>query len=270
MAKVRYKEKISKELVSMAAPLKDFKGRASLGFEGSVGEYFYIDIEKLLPYPKQARKIFKETDIDDLANSIKQYGIRQPLTIIKSVQNEGKYEIVSGERRFRAAQKLNLNKVPCIILEDTNKAEEIALIENLHREDLHPIEFGSACKKLLESSLWKTQEELSEVLSISRTIISESINYSNLPEEIKQIVLEKDIRSRSILRKLLSKKDDYQKMLEILGVSNKSTSTKKSLLRISIDEGKYIIEKSALKNLSETEKNKLVDELEILIYSLKN
>ena len=253
---------MSQELKSMVEPYTHTQGRASLGFEGSVGEYFFIDIEKLMPFSQQPRKIFAEEEIKDLASSIKTHGIRQPLTIIQSSNVEGKYEIVSGERRYRAAKMIDLKKIPCIILDDTAKAEEIAIIENLHRENLHPVELGMACKKLLENThSWGGQKELANMLSLSESAISEAIKYTELDDEVKDYVILNNIKSRDILRKLLTYRGDKEKQLSILGITKSFPLAKKSVLRVYMDKGDFKIQKKSILSLNKEEKLKLKDEL---------
>ena len=261
MAKIRYKP-MSNELKLMVEPHAHTQGRASLGFEGSVGEYFFIDIEKLMPFSKQPRKIFVEEEIKDLAASIKTYGVRQPLTIIQSDSIEGKYEIVSGERRYRASKMIDLKKIPCIILDDVTKAEEISIIENLHREDLHPVELGIACKKLLDNKhSWGGQKELADMLSLSESAISEAIKFADLDNEVRDYVISNNIKSRDVLRKLLEFRDDKEKQFSILGITKTFPISKKSVLRVYMDKGEFKIQKKSLLSLNKDEKSKLKNEL---------
>src|SRR3990167_3970784 len=103
MAKVKY-TKISPELEMLATPVASQNSRVSIGFEDEVGEFYYFSVEDLIPYKNQARSIFDEAEIEKLAETIKTHGIRQPLSILKSRIIPDKYEVVSGERRLRAAR----------------------------------------------------------------------------------------------------------------------------------------------------------------------
>src|SRR3990167_11470488 len=136
MAKVKY-TKISPELEMLATPVASQNSRVSIGFEDEVGEFYYFSVEDLIPYKNQARTIFDEEEINKLSETIKEHGIRQPLTILKSINSPNKYEVVSGERRLRAAKLVGLKKVPCIIIRDERHADEISLLENIQRQDLH-------------------------------------------------------------------------------------------------------------------------------------
>lgn len=140
-----------------------------------------IPIEECRPNPYQPRKTFDADAIEELKTSILEYGIIQPLILRKSIKG---YEIVAGERRFRAAKEANLAVVPAIIQELTDqKMMEIALLENLQREDLSIIEEALAYKNLLEE-LKLTQEELSEKLGKSRSHIANTVRLLTLPEVV--------------------------------------------------------------------------------------
>src|SRR5699024_5045594 len=140
-----------------------------------------IPIEECRPNPYQPRKTFDADAIEELKTSILEYGIIQPLILRKSIKG---YEIVAGERRFRAAKEADLAVVPAIIQELTDqKMMEIALLENLQREDLSIIEEALAYKNLLEE-LKLTQEELSEKLGKSRSHIANTVRLLTLPEVV--------------------------------------------------------------------------------------
>lgn len=140
-----------------------------------------IPIKECRPNPYQPRKTFNADAIEELKTSIIEYGIIQPLILRKSIKG---YEIVAGERRFRAAKEANLTEVPAIIQDLTDqKMMEIALLENLQREDLSIIEEALAYKNLLEE-LKLTQEELSEKLGKSRSHIANTVRLLTLPEVV--------------------------------------------------------------------------------------
>ncbi|HLQ83305.1 MAG TPA: ParB/RepB/Spo0J family partition protein [Pseudogracilibacillus sp.] len=140
-----------------------------------------IPIKECRPNPYQPRKTFDADAIEELKTSILEYGIIQPLILRKSIKG---YEIVAGERRFRAAKEANLTEVPAVIQDLTDqKMMEIALLENLQREDLSIIEEALAYKNLLEE-LNLTQEELSDKLGKSRSHIANTVRLLTLPEEV--------------------------------------------------------------------------------------
>jgi ParB family chromosome partitioning protein len=256
MRKINYKEP-SKSLEKMASPNLQNSGRTSLGMENFVGEYYHLDINKLIPFKNQARKRFNEEEIKELAATIKEHGVRQPLTVLKV--GEGKFEVVSGERRLRAAKLIGLEKVPCIIIDNYEKAEEIALIENIQRSDLHPIEFGDSLKSLLVRAEWGDLSKLAEKLGKDKSTISSHLAYSKLPEKIKTFLIENNIRSRPILRKII-KCQSLQEMEKALGIESHSSPTPsslKSILRINLDSNNLLVQDKAISRLTSQQRVKL-------------
>ena len=144
-----------------------------------------VDISELRANPYQPRKQFDPDTLEELAESIKEHGIIQPLVVRKSIHG---YEIVAGERRFRAGKKAGLTKVPVVIREFTDEQMmEIALIENLQREDLNPMEIANAYKKLMDHfSL--TQEELAARVGKSRPHVANFLRLLQLPSAIQEDV----------------------------------------------------------------------------------
>ena len=162
-----------------------------------------MDILKVEPNREQPRKHFDEDGILELADSIKRYGVLSPLLVQK---RDGYYEIVAGERRWRAAKRAGLKKVP-VIIRDLSEREivEIALIENIQREDLNPIEEAQAYRRLLEEfSL--SQDEVAERVSKSRPTITNSRRLLNLDERVQQMLME-DLISAGHARALLGLED---------------------------------------------------------------
>ncbi|WP_438433618.1 ParB/RepB/Spo0J family partition protein [Gorillibacterium sp. sgz500922] len=144
-----------------------------------------IPLSQLRANPYQPRKTFNEETIKELASSIKEHGVIQPI-IVRSVLRG--YEIIAGERRFRAAQECGLETIPAVIKAFTDRqVMEIALIENIQREDLNAIELAVAYQTLAES-LQLTQEELSAKVGKSRSHVANFLRLLQLPEEIKQYV----------------------------------------------------------------------------------
>ena len=151
-----------------------------------------IDIRKIEPNREQPRKQFDEDAIEDLAESIKQFGVIQPLIVKKK---HDYYEIIAGERRWRASKKAGLKKVPVIIKEyDDREILKISLIENLQREDLNPIEEAQAYQKLQEEYGLK-QDEIAASVSKSRTAITNTMRLLKLDERVQKMVMDNLISS---------------------------------------------------------------------------
>ena len=152
-----------------------------------------ISISSLTPSTNQPRKIFDEKAIDDLANSIKQYGILNPIIVRP---NNGSYEIVAGERRYRAAKKIGLEVVPVIIKNiDDTELSELALIENIMRENLTPIEEAAAYKEILQKSKIN-ESDLAKKIGKSQSFISNKIRLLTLPKEVQTALNDKKISER--------------------------------------------------------------------------
>ncbi len=142
-----------------------------------------VDIDRVIPSEIQPRKFFNDTSINELAESIKKYGILNPI-IVKP--ENGKFRIISGERRFRAAQIANLKEVPVIIKDDVNEKTsfEISLIENIHREDLNPIEEAESFKRLIAEFNY-THQQIANLIGKDRTYVTNILRLLNLTEFVK-------------------------------------------------------------------------------------
>jgi ParB family transcriptional regulator, chromosome partitioning protein len=144
-----------------------------------------VSVKELRPNPYQPRKVFDEKAIDELKESIQEHGILQPIVVRKSIKG---YEIVLGERRFRAAVQAGLKTVPVIVKEySEQKMMEVALIENLQREDLNPVEEAQAYQKLMDH-LQVTQEELAARVGKSRPHIANHIRLLQLPKPVLELL----------------------------------------------------------------------------------
>lgn len=154
---------------------------------GSVASDTLIDINKIQPNPNQPRTHFNETLLQELSESIRENGVLQPLLVRKKDQ---KYEIIAGERRYQASKLAGIEKLPVIIKDvDDQKMLELALIENLQRSDLNPIEEAKGYKQLLKES-GMTQEALSKAVSKSRSAITNSLRLLDLPDEVQQFLFD--------------------------------------------------------------------------------
>ncbi len=154
-----------------------------------------ISIANLKPSPSQPRRLFNKNSINELAESIKSKGLVQPILVRPSPTESGVYEIIAGERRWRAAQIAQLHEVPAVIRNlDDVESLEIAIIENVQRSDLSPIEEAAGYKRLIENH-GHTQEALSEIVGKSRSHIANIVRLLGLPQSIQDMISEGKISS---------------------------------------------------------------------------
>ncbi len=173
-----------------------------------------VDIE---PNREQPRKWFDEEALNELASSIAQHGVLQPLLV--RPLNDGTYQLVAGERRWRASRIAGLTEVPVIIRELTDaEVAEIALVENLQRENLNPMETARGFKELAEKFGY-TQEKISEIIGCSRSAIANALRLLTLPEEIQDMVFEDKLSAGHARAILTACDDDYRLELARLVVS---------------------------------------------------
>ena len=152
----------------------------------------HVNLNEIEPNEEQPRKQFEKESLNELKESIEQFGIIQPIIVRKK---EDKYEIIAGERRWRAAKEAKLEEIPCIIKEiDDKEAMKLALIENIQREDLNPIEEASAYKSLMENYKL-TQEDLAKAIGKSRSYIGNTVRLLKLDEGIIQNIAEGKLSS---------------------------------------------------------------------------
>jgi ParB family chromosome partitioning protein len=275
MRKITYKD-VSPEMQRMAAPNFSEDRRSSIGMEQFMGEYFFIDVQKLLPYRNQARKIFDEEEIQKLSETIKEHGIRQPLTVLRSSMKDGMFEVVSGERRLRAAKLIGLQKVPCIIIEDRDKADEIALIENIQRENLHPIELARAVSQLISRGGHGNQSDIGRKIGMSRSQMSETLKLLELGDSLLDLMLLHDVRGREHYRKLLSldnEEDRLKHLQKILQTDSQVVPDRpllsRSVLRITLDEKGVGVQRSKMRNLTSSQTKEVIRVLEEIIETLR-
>ena len=176
--------------------------------KADTSDSLYLPISQIEPYGNQPRKYFDEAALHDLADSIREHGILQPLTVPKL--SSGYYQIIAGERRWRAARIAGLQQVPAIVIEaDDRKMTELALIENLQREDLNPIEEAEGYKSLMEN-YQMTQEEAAARVGKSRSAVANSLRLLGLCADVRKL-LESGKLSGGHARALLPLKADAQK-----------------------------------------------------------
>lgn len=263
-------KKISENYDKLASPNSDKRLRTSIGLNEDIGEFFYLNVDNLKTYQKQARKFFDENELNQLANNIYEYGVRQPLSVIKT-EDPGIYQVISGERRLRAARIAGLEKVPCIIVSELEKAEEIAVIENIQRSDLHPIELSNAYSSLLKDFNHGDKSKLAKKLSVSNSHISEILILDKIPDEIKDYLVQKNIRKRAILRKVVSCSDIHQ-MKSLLRLDDKIKNReekRKFIYTFFIKNGEVYYQDNNYK-LTEKQKTKIKECFSNILESLKN
>ena len=147
-----------------------------------------VPVEKLRPGRFQPRRVFDQTAIEDLVESVREKGILQPILVRTHPDDVDSYEIIAGERRWRAAQAASLHEVPVILRELSDReALEVALVENLQRQDLSPLEEAEGYHRLMED-FSHTQEQLAKTVGKSRSHVANMMRLLNLPEPVKQMM----------------------------------------------------------------------------------
>lgn len=174
-----------------------------------------IPVEKIVPNPYQPRKDFEEDALDDLAASIAEYGVLQPLLVARS--DNGEYVLIAGERRLRASKLAGLKDVPVIVSNYTKQqSAEIALIENLQREDLHYLEEAEGYEKLM-TQFNLTQEAMALRVGKKQSTIANKLRLLNLPPEIRNVLKEKQLterHGRALLK--LKNKEQQEQVLKLI------------------------------------------------------
>jgi len=152
-----------------------------------------LNLSEIIPNKYQPRKNFDEENLNDLANSIKERGVIQPIIVRKSNTENSKYEIIAGERRWLAAQKAGLHDIPVVVTDaDDLKSLEFAIVENVQRHDLNPLEEAQGYKRLINEFSYD-QEKVSKFIGKSRSYISNSLRLLSLPKEVLDWVEQKKI-----------------------------------------------------------------------------
>jgi ParB family chromosome partitioning protein len=269
-AKIR---QISAEL----EPKEKSQKRISLLQEKFREEINYLGIDQLIAFRYQAREAFDDESLISLSQTIKQHGIRQPLTVL--ARPDEKYEIVSGERRYRAAIMAGLTRVPCIVLHDSKQAEEIALIENVQRTDLTMLELGKALAGLIERDVFVNHSEMADQLGIPRTKVVECISLTKLREDVQNLIHKHNIVSRDALREIVALKDSDKQIDLINGKYNstflekdnkltKSLRRNESVIRVSLQGNSFNVQKKGIIRMSSDHKKELKEILSSLIAEL--
>ena len=199
----------------------DGKTSANSGVLGSIAQ---VDISSIETNPFQPRTEFEKEALIDLTNSIKVHGIIQPITLRK--MGRGNYQIISGERRFRAAQLAGLTQVPCYIrVADDQTMLEMAIVENLQREDLNAIEIALSFKRLIDECNL-TQEQLSEKVGKNRSTVTNYLRLLKLPLAV-QVALRENKISMGHARALLSISDEDKQLAALETILEENLSVRK-------------------------------------------
>ena len=220
-------------------------------------EIVEIPLEELRPNPYQPRKVFDEEALQDLADSIKEHGVFQPIIIKKSIKG---YEIIAGERRYRASKIAGLTKIPAIIRNFTDEQMmEIALLENLQRENLNAIEEAIAYKKMIQN-LGITQEELAKKVGKSRSHVTNIIGLLRLPQEVQQLVADSKITMGHA--RALSKLESEEEMKALANkIIDEHLPVRQTKEDLSSDKIEKKVKISRVNNNSNTREFKYVEDL---------
>ncbi len=210
-----------------------------------------LQVSDIVPNKYQPRKIFDESNLDDLTNSIKERGMIQPIVVRKS-NNDSKFEIIAGERRWLAAQRAGLHNVPVVITEaDDLKSLEFAIVENVQRHDLNPLEEAHGYKRLIDEFSYD-QQKVSKFIGKSRSHITNSLRLLSLPDEVLKLIETQKLtaghakilvgldNATFIANKIIEKKlsvrqtENFVKFLKKKNKSSKNKDTNITALELSI------------------------------------
>ena len=221
-----------------------------------------IFISSIIRNKYQPRKKFEKESLEELTNSIKERGIIQPIIVRKSDDIIDKFEIVAGERRWQAAQKAGLHKVPAVVIEADNlKSLEFAIVENVQRKDLNPIEEAEGYKKLIEEFKYD-QEKVAKFIGKSRAHISNCLRLLSLPQKIIEYIIDEKISQGHA--KILVGLDNAQLLAEKIISKKLSVRQTESLVRI-IKEKKSVFKKNKDSNIIDIE-NQLMEKIGMRVY----
>ena len=221
-----------------------------------------ISISSIIRNKYQPRKKFEKESLEELTNSIKERGIIQPIIVRKSDDIIDKFEIVAGERRWQAAQKAGLHKVPVVIIEADNlKSLEFAIVENVQRKDLNPIEEAEGYKRLIDDFNYD-QEKVAKFIGKSRAHVSNCLRLLSLPLKIVEYIIDEKLSQGHA--KILVGLENAQLIAEKIISKKLSVRQTEALVRIS-KANKSIIRKSKDTNILEIE-NQLIEKIGMRVY----
>lgn len=227
------------------------------------GGFHRVDLDIVQPDPNQPRKFFDQQALEELAESIKQKGVLQPVIIRRDA--EGKIFLIAGERRWRAAKMAGLTQIPAI-LKTKDNAMEISMIENLQRENLNPVEEADALQRMIDQHGY-SQTKLATVIGKARTTINEILSLNRLPEEIKEECRNANLYPIRLLVEI-AKQDSSKAMIQLfqtvkegnLNSTKVRNITRKKIEKVALGEGEIAIKK--VKNLVSYLGSLKIEELE--------
>ena len=251
-----------------------------------------ISISSIIPNKNQPRKIFEKDSLEDLKNSIKERGIIQPLIVRKSDNQDDKYELIAGERRWQAAQGAGLHEVPALIIEADNlKSLEFAIIENVQRKDLNAIEEAESYKNLIENFGYD-QEKVSKFIGKSRSHVSNSLRLLTLPNKIIDMIKHEKIsqghakiliglsNATLVAEKIINKKLSVRQTENLVRLLKNGSKKYKNIKDPNIiSTQNELIDKTGMRVILNNRRNnsgrltfeyKGLDQLDRLIYLVKN
>lgn len=218
-----------------------------------------ISIDKIKPNRHQPRTIFNEEKLQELAESIKQNGLIEPIVVVRSVA-PGEYELIAGERRLRASKLAGLTEIRAIIQEGASDKDklDLALIENIQREDLNPIEEAKAYKKYSEEYKY-TQEQISSIVKKNRSVIANTMRLLNLPENVQNMIIEGKISAGH--GRMLASINDENKVQELVNqILNDGLTVRDVETKVSQEKGK--VTRFVVTKKQDVEITNLIDDLQ--------
>ncbi len=222
----------------------------------SEGGVLYIDINDIKPNSTQPRKNFDEEKLEELASSIKQHGLIQPIVLRAAARG---YEIVAGERRWRASRLLGLKQVPCIVKELTDEENMLlSIIENMQREDLNPIEEAEGLKQMIDT-YGLTQEQISISVGKSRPYITNSLRLLKLESRVQELAAEGKI-SAGHARALAAVKD-MDKQIELAEKTAADGLSVRQIERLANEAKKPEVRKTSVKNTKTADEKRVEEDL---------
>ncbi len=213
-------------------------------------QYRQVDLDRVAPNPMQPRRAFDDERLGELAASVKQNGVMQPLVVRK---NGNGYTIVAGERRYRAARLAGLQQVPVIVWEDVDDVRllELALVENIHREDLNPLELAEAYRRLIDQC-GLTQGELARRVGCSRAAVANHVRLLSLPDSVKRFIAEGRI-SEGHARAILAMESEAQMLQMVQKIVSDSLSVREVEQKAGRKQRRRLVPKRKNPALSEME-----------------